>query len=237
MRLFGSFDRDPLFALRGAFGEKHNAFKEVHSAIELRIAGMSNSLTIFLLQALKTAGSAFEHNVALFLGSCGNGDIRRDPFLMDHFMAGRVILSSGEAQSRTIGQRKDALYRALTEGLFADNDGSLHILKAAGDNFRGACTIDIHEENHGHTAQFITMAHGIAPGGLGGIAAFSGDNQLATREKFFANVNSLFEQSTGIPTQVQNQSLHTLVFKFFQSGLEVIAGLFTECHELDVADL
>src|SRR5690242_6886727 len=45
--LFGSFNCDSLLALRGAFGEKHNTFEEVHCAVQLRITGMSNALTIF----------------------------------------------------------------------------------------------------------------------------------------------------------------------------------------------
>src|SRR5262249_5486774 len=121
-----------------------------YCTVELRIAGMRNALTIFFVQAFETTGSSSEHNVALFLSRRGNWNIRRNAFLMDHFMAGSIILGGGEPEGRTVGKRQDTLNRTFAKSLFAQNDRPLHILETAGDNLRGAGAVDINEQDYRH---------------------------------------------------------------------------------------
>src|SRR6266850_6764195 len=100
---------DSLLAFRSAFGVEHDSPEEIHCAVELRITGVSNAIAVFILEALKTAGCAFEHNVPLFLGSHWHRNVGRDAFLMNNLVAGSVILGGSETESRAVGQWQNAL--------------------------------------------------------------------------------------------------------------------------------
>ena len=84
--------------------------------------------------------------------------------------------------------------------------------------------------------QFIAAARGAMFGILAGVAAFGGDDKLAARQKFLANLHRLIEQPAGIPAQVQNQRLHALALQFLQRHFQIVAGFFAELHQANVAN-
>ena len=88
----------------------------------------------------------------------------------------------------------------------------MQILQTAGDNFRRARAAEIHQHDNGHPVQFVAVTIGAADGIFGRVAAFGGDDKLAARQKFLADIHRLVQQAAGIPAQINDQRLHALLF-------------------------
>src|SRR5437762_10018579 len=58
---------EPFLLRRSALGKQRDSFKQIHGALELRVARADDAKPIFLIQTFHTAGRSFEQNVSLFL--------------------------------------------------------------------------------------------------------------------------------------------------------------------------
>ncbi len=54
--------------------------------------------------------------------------------------------------------------------------------------------------------QFVAVAIGATDGIFTRIAALGGDDELAARQKFFADIHRLVEQAAGIPAQINESA-------------------------------
>jgi hypothetical protein len=142
--------------------EDIHRLEEVHGPLQLGVPAVLDHVTqrglpvgVKDLQGILLGGlaprDAPDLDRGLLVLGEGHAEVGGDPLLMDHLVAGRVVLGCGEPESRAVGQRKDALDGALSEALLAHDDGPLEVLKASGDDLRcaGAASIDQHHHGNG----------------------------------------------------------------------------------------
>ncbi len=139
---------------------------------------MGHSVAVLGLETLQATGSAFNGQIPFFFRRQDNRNIRRDAFFMNDFVTRGVILRRGKAESRTIGQRKNALNGTFAEGFLAENNCAVIVLKTASHDFGGAGAAEINQHDHRHVFALVTAATRHTHRILRFIAAFSPDNFL-----------------------------------------------------------
>jgi len=88
----------------------------------------------------------------------------------------------------------------------------------------GAGAAIVYQNDHWQTGMLIAPGCFVF-GFLAGIAAFSGYDQLAARQKFFAHLNSLIQQTAGVAAQIQNERLGPFGLEFAQAIFEIGGGM------------
>jgi octaprenyl-diphosphate synthase len=152
-------------------------------------------------------------------------------------MAGGIVFCRREAERGAVLQRQNTLHRTLAERFVAQDVGAFQILQAASDNFRGAGAAQVNKHDDGHPAQLVTATAGAVGRILGRVASFRRHNQFASRQELLANVYGLFEQTAGVPPQIEDQRLHPLFLELLQRHFQVVTGFLTELNQPHIANV
>src|SRR5579864_3379224 len=119
--------------------------------------------------------------------------------------AGRVEMCGGQRQSSALGKRKDGLHQSFAERSLAQNPCAVVILQSAGHNFRrrGAIRIDQHDD--GIFVATETVAYRVGSGWI--FAPARRDHRRAAAQESSGNIYGFIQDSAGIVTQIEDESL------------------------------
>ena len=164
--------------------------------------------------------------------------IRLDALAVNDLVARSVILGCGQAQRGALLaiDRQNLLHRALAEGFFADDLGTIVVLEAASDNLRGAGAEAVHQHHHRQLGPGVAAGR-LVLGVLALAASLGSDDWLSLSEELFANLDRLVKQATRIVAQVEHEALHVLQLEFAQRLLEITRGCLTKLRQAHVAYL
>src|SRR5207253_2618536 len=81
----------------------------------------------------------------------------------------------------------------------------------------------------------------VATGNILGLSlrspTFGGDDQFAAFDEGFTDLDGLVEEATWVVSQVEDQTLHSLLLELLESVLHIAGSLLTELGQANVADL
>ena len=137
---------------------------------------------------------------------------------LDAAAGGCVVFGRRDFELAVIGERPDALHKALAIGACADDGGAVHVLQGAGNDLRGRSRPGIDQNDKGDPE-----VHRIA-GGLVHLAgpldtSLGSDDDGPFRDEEGHDVHSLVHRAAPISAKVQHQPLHSL-------GLERVIPVF-----------
>ena len=148
----------------------------------------------------------------------------------------RIVLGGGHLELAIVGQRTDALHKALSEGARTGNGGAVVVLQGAGDNLTGRCTAAVYQHQDGNLGVY-RVCGGLICGSRSRGPALGTYHDRTLGDKERNNVHGLVHKAAAVAAKIQHQALHALGLKGVVGIPDALAHAVGEFIQKDVAVL